>query len=306
MKSGLMILAILSLSSATVPTAFFNGFVAGLEANPNSVGVCGNELFSLTKGLATLQQDLIAVLEMSQGGFNQIVKDFKDFEATVRSFSTNCNFANLIVGLNKFTTDVGRSEIITQYIKNVGKIDTLMNNVHQCENDLYLCGESLGEVLNILTGATLNSKLKLRSDAQVSPFSIIELYLSSFLNYLSTSATTPLCKGNVFRLLPSISNVINNLSNKQEDLKNLWYASVEATVISTCWSTDWRKTPATGFFKLFSVLLDLKAWKLSYFMNTADMNKYIGQLGACNDDFAACGNALNSLAVLIAPWIDYK
>ena len=304
MKFAVILISVLSLSSACKAGDFFNGLVSGLEANPSSVGLCGAEMLTVAKGIVSVIQDFTNTLDKQPGAFTKFLQDSTALDELLLNFSTDCSSLNkFFTSLSQFASTTGRKAIMTAYLNNVAVVDNNMYNVWNCEKDYEVCGQSLGTVLRTLTGANLNARL--RETVTITVKDLINLANGLFSTYSSIFASTPLCQGDILRLLPSIKEIEDDMSNKGPEVINVWYLSVEYTVLTTCWETDWKNTFSVSAFGRFFNVMELKAWQLSYFMNTESMNKLFSQIEGCSKNYYNCGSAFVSIANLIHPWINY-
>ena len=305
MKFAVILISVLSLSSACKAGDFFNGLVSGLEANPSSVGLCGTEMLTVAKGIVSVIQDFTNTLDKQPGAFTKFLQDSTALDELLLNFSTDCSSLNkFFTSLSQFASTTGRKAIMTAYLNNVAVVDNNMYNVWNCEKDFEVCGQSLGTVLRTLTGANLNSGL--RATFTITTQDLVNLAKGFFSAYETMFASTPLCQGNMGRLLPSIEKIMNDMKNMDEEAIDAWYVSVEYTVLTTCWETDWNQTFSFRRLMAFFNVMDLKAWQLSYFMNTDAMNGFFTQIEGCSNNYFNCGGAFVSLANMVHPWLNYS
>ena len=167
MKIALVFVAILSLSSASNASDFFNGLLTGLEANPASIGKCGAELKNIVYGSETLYKDIMSLIKNEKDAFLHLVDDSYSFNDILTAFSTDCDLTSFFKDLSDFLSEAGMQQMFQAYMHNVAFIDSNVENILQCSKSYSACGNSLGVTIRTLTGATLNAKKNLRSDSKV-------------------------------------------------------------------------------------------------------------------------------------------
>ncbi|OMJ92809.1 hypothetical protein SteCoe_4351 [Stentor coeruleus] len=95
------------------------------------------------------------------------------------------------------------------------------------------------------------------------------------------------------------------ITNHHRVLNSLLF-SVEYTVVTTCWKTDWSEDYSfKKIIKFLKIAFDIKAAQLSYFMNTKAIDGYLHQIQNCTNNDFSCGEAIPAILFLNSAWVDY-
>lgn len=303
MRLPIIFIVILGLSSACPAGDFYMGLIQGFESDPDLYGNCGNDLALLGDQIGLIIPDVEDYLNETPGSLTKLIQDVQAFMVTLETIPSNCDFSTFAKAFLQFTTVEGRKAIFQNYLNNVAEINSLSLNVESCETDYKLCGVSIGTMLRLLTGANLQHSL--RGSLEITPNDLSNFFQGFISVFVGHVASTPLCKGNVLRLMPDLSKLYNEITSGTISYDYL-YAQIEFTVLRTCWRTDWSKSYSLmAFIHFFNIAFDVKAWELSYFMNTAAIDGYFNQIKDCSKNYNTCGQAVTSILALNSAWVRY-
>lgn len=303
MKFALALLCILSLSSGNKVEDFFTGLVEGLELDQASATACESNLVDFAEGVSDLYKNSILLLSKQLQSAYQLFENYIQTDSSFISLYKNCQLNQYLKAFSQNFSSQSLKTIVKNYEKNAAAIESNLYSIHRCESNFLSCGRNLGQLIKTLSGPSAAKNL--RQDAQnIEEFtlSFSEVFNNLFAKYLSSIASTPLCEGDVLKLFPDLTSI----SDTKDGAKDAWLISVEVTVLLTCWETDWSKTfSLKEVISSLSGLFDIKAWQLSYFMNTDDMDRLFGEIAKCESDIPACGFSLVELVKLVEPWVNY-
>ncbi|OMJ73786.1 hypothetical protein SteCoe_27462 [Stentor coeruleus] len=303
MRLPIIFIILLSLSSACPAGDFYMGLIEGFESDPDLYGNCGNNLVLLGNQIGLIIPDIENYLKETPGSLTKLIQDVQVFITAIESTPSDCDFSAFAKSFLQFTTTEGRKNIYQNYLKNYSEINSLSLNIETCETDYKLCGSSIGTMLRLLTGANLQQGL--RGSLEMTSNDISNFFQGLASSYAGHIASTPLCKGNVLRLMPDLSKLINEITSGIINYDYLM-AEIELTVLKTCWRTDWSKSYSIeALINFFKIAFDIKAWELSYFMNTAAIDGYLNQIKNCSQNYNDCGQAIPSILSLNRPWVGY-
>ncbi|MBL2468570.1 hypothetical protein ELJ42_29675, partial [Klebsiella pneumoniae] len=128
---------------------FYQGFVAGLEVDPNEPSVCASDLSLILTNIDTLIVDIEKVLVQEQGAIVKLINDYNNFISEIPNFSQDCNFASLVAQVQQLLGPNGFNILFQAYMKNNAAITQDINTVAVCDEDLYACGSSFGDLVKI-------------------------------------------------------------------------------------------------------------------------------------------------------------
>jgi hypothetical protein len=131
---------------------FYQGFVAGLEANPNEPSACANDLNLLLTNSDTLIADIEKALLQEKGAIVKLINDYNSFVSEIPNFSQDCNFASLYAQVQQLLGPDGFSILFQAYMKNNAAVSQDVDTISVCNEDLYACGSSLGDLVKIFIG----------------------------------------------------------------------------------------------------------------------------------------------------------
>ena len=136
---------------ADAPATWFDGFLAGLENNPNSANQCVSDLNSLQGLVADLIQDVQKVLTDYSEVF-QLIADAKTFWADVQKFGTPCNVPELVTILQSLSTPEGINTVVNNFKINVATIMSDAPAIMNCSSDVATCGQNAGIIVRLVLG----------------------------------------------------------------------------------------------------------------------------------------------------------
>ncbi|OMJ67159.1 hypothetical protein SteCoe_35762 [Stentor coeruleus] len=303
MRLPIIFIIILGLTSACPAGDFYMGLIEGFESDPDLYGNCGNNLVLLGDQIGLIIPDIEKYLQETPGSLTKLIQDIQAFITAFESTPSNCDFSAFAKAFLQFTTEEGRKSIFQNYLNNAAEINSLSLNVESCETDYKLCGSSIGTMLRLLTGANLQQGL--RGSLEITSNDILNFFQGLASSYAGHIASTPLCKGNVLRLMPDLNKLVNELKLGVVNYDYLM-VGIEYTVLRTCWRTDWSKSYSLNALINFAkIAFDVTAWELSYFMNTEAINGFLNQIKNCSQNYNACGQAVTSVLALNKPWVGY-
>lgn len=303
MRLTFIFITILGFSSSCELGDFYMGLIEGFESDPNIYGNCGNNLEILGNQFGSVITSLDSYLEGNPGALTSLIQNIQNLLQTFDLTPSECDFTDFKNALLQFTTPQGQNLIFQNYVKNVAKVNSLSLNVESCEVDYNLCGSSVGAILRLLTGANLQIELKTTfEDNNSSPWDFLQGFLGAYAGHY---ATTPLCKGNVLRLMPSFGGLFKDIISGKA-IHDYLMLLVENEVLKTCWRTDWkREWNPIRIIEFINIAFHIKAWELSYFMNTQAIDNYIYHINHCSENYFNCGQAIPSILSLNKAWIHY-
>lgn len=304
MRLILIFITLLAFSNSYKFEEFYMGLIEGFEADPKIYVDCGDNLVLLGDKFSSVITSLDSYLEETPEALEFLIQSTQFFLQTYNITHSKCDFKGIINSLLQFLTPQGQNSIFQNYLQHMAQINSLSLNIKNCKVNFKQCGSNIGTMLKFLTGSNLNSKLRIAlMSGENNPWDFIKGFLSI---YILKFAKTPLCSGDVFRLIPSFDKLFKEFTIGI-GMYDYLMMSVEYTVLKTCWKTEWESEyDFTKVIEYFSIAFDIKAWKLSYFMNNGEINSYLYQISHCYEDYFICGQALPSILDLNEGWVHYQ
>jgi hypothetical protein len=139
-----------SLKQAAV-TSWFDGFLQGLQTDPNSPSECATDL----QGLATLASQIVADIEKVASDYTivfQLISDAKTFISDLDNFAAPCNIPALVTILESLTTPTGVTDIVNNFKMNIAAITMEVPAILNCQSNLTSCGLNSGKIVSQVLG----------------------------------------------------------------------------------------------------------------------------------------------------------
>ena len=131
---------------------WMQSFVNGLEAEPSSNNICANDLLGLSTGFESIYNDLISLSQGNSAALFSLISDAKTLLNNMESFSSPCNLPELESILANLATPGGVMELVNHVTKNWSALQADATNVQNCEANVALCGQSAGEIVQLVLG----------------------------------------------------------------------------------------------------------------------------------------------------------
>ncbi|CAG9322334.1 unnamed protein product [Blepharisma stoltei] len=156
-------LACLSAAVHSEPTPadalnFVKGLLSGLQANPEIEGTCQTQLNSESALVQEIVSNFQSILHFNFEDTQTLITNLKAFASSLHQIAPACNLEalekQLIQILNPST---GLSILMTNYFKHSSEIHADMKVLTACSADYAVCGQSLGNAIQLLVGWTLTA-----------------------------------------------------------------------------------------------------------------------------------------------------
>lgn len=132
---------------------FWKGLVSGLMSNPRKQGICSTFLLKFANNTIQPAVDINKILEGDNSGFLTVFGDL----ATALSFGKSgytggCNFELLDENLKQLITKEGLQTVGIRYLSNLPSVDAAIQNVKNCDEHIFSCGQGTGQLIRYLVG----------------------------------------------------------------------------------------------------------------------------------------------------------
>ncbi|CAG9319963.1 unnamed protein product [Blepharisma stoltei] len=155
--------ALLSSESSVINefTQFGKGLLDGFEGQVSTPGACYTDITKFaqifTNGYATIEK----ILTWDIAAIDTLIAEFKEIEPQLQLISSQCPFETLFATIKKsFVSEAGLKTLYANYYNSLVTIDADIENVLNCSSDLYVCGKSLGNSIDLLFGWNLEKASK--------------------------------------------------------------------------------------------------------------------------------------------------
>eukprot|EP00358_Blepharisma_japonicum_P001918 CAMPEP_0202945202 /NCGR_PEP_ID=MMETSP1395-20130829/6152_1 /ASSEMBLY_ACC=CAM_ASM_000871 /TAXON_ID=5961 /ORGANISM="Blepharisma japonicum, Strain Stock R1072" /LENGTH=292 /DNA_ID=CAMNT_0049644919 /DNA_START=1447 /DNA_END=2325 /DNA_ORIENTATION=+ len=155
--------AMLSSTSSPITefTQFGKGLLDGFEGQSTSTGACYNDITKFfgifENGYATIEK----ILKFNIAAIDDLIVEFKEIEPQMKQISSQCPFETLFASIiESLTTEKGLKALYANYYNSLTVIDADIENVLNCSANLYTCGKSLGNAIDILFSWNLEKASK--------------------------------------------------------------------------------------------------------------------------------------------------
>ena len=135
----------------TSATTWIDGFLQGLQDNPNSPSECASDL----TGLVTLVNQIVADIQKVASDYTvvfQLISDAKTLVQDLNNYSTPCNVPDLISVLKSLTTPAGVTAVVNNFKMNIATIMMDAPALANCSADLTTCGLNAGTIVRLVLG----------------------------------------------------------------------------------------------------------------------------------------------------------
>lgn len=165
MKSiSLLFLALLACNSATVlpnlrshrqtsPTAlqaFLDGLVQGLQMDSNSPGACSADLINANDEIMAVVADAQKIIAGDETYLFQLISDAGKVVDTLEASNSDCQWTTLIDEIKGLSTAAGRTQILSNVMKNISGIMSYAEQLPQCPTNWAICGYNVAEIFSLI------------------------------------------------------------------------------------------------------------------------------------------------------------
>lgn len=133
-------------------SAWVQAFINGLEVDPSANNVCGTDLLSMSSNFEAIYQDIISLSQGNTASLIALAADAKTLWSKLQAFSSPCNLPELETTLQNLATPTGITALIGNITRNWSTIETDAKNVQNCAADVATCGQSAGELIQLVLG----------------------------------------------------------------------------------------------------------------------------------------------------------
>eukprot|EP00358_Blepharisma_japonicum_P005717 CAMPEP_0202941566 /NCGR_PEP_ID=MMETSP1395-20130829/1684_1 /ASSEMBLY_ACC=CAM_ASM_000871 /TAXON_ID=5961 /ORGANISM="Blepharisma japonicum, Strain Stock R1072" /LENGTH=471 /DNA_ID=CAMNT_0049636905 /DNA_START=16 /DNA_END=1431 /DNA_ORIENTATION=+ len=135
---------------------FLGGLAKGLEGEVSTAGPCYQALSTA----GTSANTIVAEIEKLAGGdftvVSQLIEDIKAFLPQAESIDGVCPFKALFESVDAVFKPDGFKPFFVRYYKYIKTVNADLYNVVNCSADYSLCGQSLGNAIDLLFNWALN------------------------------------------------------------------------------------------------------------------------------------------------------
>jgi len=132
-------------------TTWIDGFLQGLQDNPNSPSECASDL----TGLVTLVNQIVDDIKKVSSDYTvvfQLISDAKTLVQDLDNYATPCNVPDLISVLQSLTTPAGVTAVVNNFKMNIATIMMDAPALANCSADLTTCGVNAGTIVRLVLG----------------------------------------------------------------------------------------------------------------------------------------------------------
>lgn len=137
------------------------GFLDGLE-NSSTTGPCYSNIMKLGGIFQTGYEAAQKVLSRNLPAADTVISSVKQIYPQLKATETSCqSFDTLFTTIQAaFTTKEGLKTLYSNYYTSLKIVDADFMNVYKCSTDLYSCGKSAGNIIDILFNWSLDKQTK--------------------------------------------------------------------------------------------------------------------------------------------------
>jgi hypothetical protein len=154
MRCGLLALSVcLLLGSASASNAlnFSQGFLLGLQKNPNAPDACAADSSTLLQDTESVVSYIQEMMSGNTGVLTSLIIAGQKLANDLKGFNGDCNFTELLENIEAIATPDGFSKVIWTYLNNKQTIDTDWSSMQSCQENYTACGQAAGQVFSLIT-----------------------------------------------------------------------------------------------------------------------------------------------------------
>jgi len=122
----------------------------GLQTDPSTDSQCVSDFLGLEGNLNKIVEDIQELVGGNTSALFKLINDIKSLQ--VPNMIEECNIVGLADQIEVLAGPNGFMTLWVNYSKNEAKITEDLEVIKTCENDYLTCGESLGNMFQLLVG----------------------------------------------------------------------------------------------------------------------------------------------------------
>ena len=126
------------------------GLLRGLQTDPSTDSQCVSDFLGLEGNLNKIVEDIQELVGGNTSALFKLINDIKSLQ--VPNMIEECNIVGLADQIEVLAGPNGFMTLWVNYSKNEAKITEDLEVIKTCENDYLTCGESLGNMFQLLVG----------------------------------------------------------------------------------------------------------------------------------------------------------
>ena len=148
---ALCVCLLLTPSASSDALSFAEGFVLGLEKDPNAPDACASDSSTLFQDTENVISNVLQLMDGDTSVLTTLILAAQKLSRDLQSFNGDCNFTSLIANIESIFTPEGISKTIWTYLNNESTINTDWQTVQKCSQDFAACGQAAGQVFSLVT-----------------------------------------------------------------------------------------------------------------------------------------------------------
>ena len=312
MKSiSLLFLALLACNSATVlPNlrqtstsaiqAFLDGLVQGLQMDSNSPGACSTDLINANDEIMAVVADAQKIIAGNELYVVQLISDAGKVVDILEASNSDCQWTTLINEIKGLSTAAGRTQILSNVMKNISGIMSYAEQLPQCPTNWAICGYNVAEIFSLI----FNWKITV-PNFKASPEAS---WLDGLLQGLQTNPNAANeCVTDLNGLAPQVQTIVAEVKSLVATGNIAGIMTIIANAKQLMTSVEGVATPC-NIHQLLTTLLSLNTSAgVTVFLNNIKSN--FGAIAAnapavlnCGSNVTSCGESVGVIVRLALNW----
>lgn len=149
--SVLFITLLISPSLASSPLEFAQGFLLGLQKDPNSPDACASDSSTLLQDTESVVGFVEQMMAGQTSALTSLILAAKKLADDLKGFNGDCDFTGLLANLEGIATPEGFSKVIWTYLNNEQTFNSDWSTVQSCEENYTACGQAAGQMFSLIS-----------------------------------------------------------------------------------------------------------------------------------------------------------
>lgn len=154
MRLGLIALSVcllLGSASASNALSFAQGFLLGLQKDPNAPDACASDSSVLLQDTESVVSYIQEMMSGNTGVLTSLIIAGQKLANDIKGFNGDCDFTELLENLEAMATPDGFSKVIWTYLNNKQTMDADWNSLQNCQESYPACGQAAGQIFSLVT-----------------------------------------------------------------------------------------------------------------------------------------------------------
>lgn len=137
-------------SSTSAIQAFLGGLVQGLQMDSNSQGACSTDLINANDEIMAVVADVQKIIAGNELYVVQLISDAGKVVDILEASNSDCQWTTLINEIKGLSTAAGRTQILSNVMKNISGIMSYAEQLPQCPTNWAICGYNVAEIFSLI------------------------------------------------------------------------------------------------------------------------------------------------------------